>query len=138
MRFIKFDDYGMDLYSNAIIVSRKFVKEHPEAVKGFLKALNHGIKDAMADPKAAVDAVAKREPLIKPDVELAKLEATLADEMSHPEIAKIGLGDISDERMAKAIDILVKAKELPRKPTVSEVFDRSFLPPAAADAVRPR
>ncbi len=47
----------MDLYSNAIIVSRKFVKEHPEAVKGFLKALNHGIKDAIADPQAAIDAV---------------------------------------------------------------------------------
>ena len=109
----------MDLYSNAIIVSRKLAKEHPEAVKGFLKALNHGIKDAIADPQAAIDAVAKREPLIKPAIERARLDATLADEMTHPEIAKIGIGDISDDRMAKAIDILVKAKELPRTPTVS-------------------
>ena len=100
LRLINYGDYGMDLYSNAIIVSRKFIKEHPEAVKGFLKALNHGVKDAMADPKAAVDAVAKREPLIKQDVELAKLQATFADDMSHPEVAKIGLGDINDERMA--------------------------------------
>src|SRR6202045_4024754 len=66
LRFIKFDDYGMDLYSNAIIVSRKLAKEHPEAVKGFLKALNHGIKDAIANPQAAIDAVVTREPLIKP------------------------------------------------------------------------
>jgi NitT/TauT family transport system substrate-binding protein len=131
LRFIKFDDYGMDLYSNAIIVSRKFVKEHPEAVKGFLTALNHGIKDAIANPQAAIDAVAAREPLIKPAIERAKLDATMADEMSHPEIAKIGIGDISDERMTKAIDILVKAKELPRTPKVSEIFDRSFLPPAS-------
>jgi len=128
-RFIKFGDYGMDLYSNAIIVSRKFVREHPEAVKGFLKALNHSIKDAIADPQAAVDAVATREPLIKPAIERAKLDATMTDEMSHPEIAKIGLGDVSDERMTKAIDILVKAKELPRTPAASEIFDRSFLPP---------
>jgi NitT/TauT family transport system substrate-binding protein len=131
LRFIKYDEYGMDLYSNGIIVSRKFVKEHPEAVKGFLKALNHGIKDAIADPKAAIDAVVAREPLVKPDIERAKLDATMAEEMSHPEIAKIGLGDVSDERMTKAIDILVKAKELPRTPALSEVFDRSFLPPAA-------
>jgi NitT/TauT family transport system substrate-binding protein len=139
LRFIKFDDYGMDLYSNAIIVSRKFAKEHPEAVKGFLAALNHGIKDAIADPQAAIDAVATREPLIKPAIERAKLDATMADEMNHPEIAKIGLGDISDERMAKAIDILVKAKELPRTPTASEIFDRSFLPPASErpTAIRP-
>jgi NitT/TauT family transport system substrate-binding protein len=139
MRFIKFGDYGMDLYSNAIIVSRKFVKEHPEAVKGFLKALNHGIKDAIADPQAAIDAVATREPLIKPAIERAKLDATMADEMSHPEIAKIGLGDVSDERMTKAIDILVKAKELPRTPAASEIFDRSFLPPLSErpTAIRP-
>jgi NitT/TauT family transport system substrate-binding protein len=139
LRFIKFGDYGMDLYSNAIIVSRKFVKEHPEAVKGFLGALNHGIKDAIADPQAAIDAVAAREPLIKPAIERARLDATLTDEMTHPEIAKIGIGDISDERMAKAIDILVKAKELPRTPQVTEIFDRSFLPPASErpTAIRP-
>jgi NitT/TauT family transport system substrate-binding protein len=131
LRFIKFGDYGMDLYSNAIIVSRKFAKENPDAVKGFLKALTHGIKDAMADPKAAIEAVAKREPLIKPDIELARLNATFADEMNAPEIARIGHGDISDERMAKAIDILVSAKELPRTPKVNEIFDRSFMPPLA-------
>src|SRR5580704_12143420 len=131
IRFIKFEDYGMDLYSNAIIVSRKFAREHPEAVKGFLGALNHGIKDAIADPQAAIDAVATREPLIKPVIERARLDATLADEMSHPEIATIGLGDVSDDRMAKAIEILVKAKELPRTPATAEIFDRSFLPPAS-------
>jgi NitT/TauT family transport system substrate-binding protein len=130
LRFIKFEDYGMDLYSNAVIVSRKFIKDHPEAVKGFLKALNHGVKDAIADPQAAIDAVVAREPLLKPAIERARLDATLADEMSHPEIAKIGLGDISDERMAKAIGILVRAKDLPRSPSVGEIFDRNFLPPA--------
>jgi len=139
LRFIKYEDYGMDLYSNAIVVSRKFAKEHPDAVRGFLRALNHGVKDTIADPQAAVDAVVKREGLLKPAIERARLDATLADEMSHPEVAKIGVGDISDARMAKAIDILVKAKELPRTPSVGEIFDRSFLPPASErpTSVRP-
>jgi NitT/TauT family transport system substrate-binding protein len=139
IRFIKFENYGMDLYSNAIIVSRKLVKEHPEAVKGFVRALNHGIKDAIADPQAAIDAVVKREPLVKPAIERARIDATMADEMSHPEIAKIGIGDVSDERMTKAIEILVKAKELPRTPTSGEIFDRSFLPPLSErpTSVRP-
>jgi NitT/TauT family transport system substrate-binding protein len=139
LRFIKFENYGMDLYSNAIIVSRKLAKEHPEAVKGFLRALNHGIKDAIADPQAAIDAVVKREPLVKPAIERARFDATLSDEMSHPEIARIGIGDVSDERMTKAIDILVKAKELPRTPAVGEIFDRGFLPPLSErpTSVRP-
>src|ERR1700704_1261745 len=40
MRFINYGDYGMDLYSNAIIVSKKLVKEKPEVVRGFVRALN--------------------------------------------------------------------------------------------------
>jgi NitT/TauT family transport system substrate-binding protein len=131
LRLIRYGDYGMDLYSNAIIVSHKLIKDNPQAVKGFLKALTRGVKDAMADPKAAVESVAKREPLIKPDLELARFQATLTDDMGHPEVAKIGLGDIDEERMAKSIDIMVKAKELPRKPAVKEIFDRSFMPPLA-------
>ena len=131
LRFIRYGDYGMDLYSNCIIVSHKLLAEHPEVVKGFVRALVHGIKDAMADPKAAVEAVSKREPLIKADVELAKFLATMRDEMSHPEIAKIGLGDIDDARMKTAIDILVKAQSLPSTPTPAQVFDRSFMPPKA-------
>jgi NitT/TauT family transport system substrate-binding protein len=139
LRFIKYGDYGMDLYSNAVIVSKKFVSEHPEAVKGFLRAVNRGIKDAMADPNAAVAAVATREPLIKQPVELERLNATLANDMSHPEVAKTGLGDVSDDRLTQAIAILVKARELPNTPKASEVFDRGFLPPASErpNTIRP-
>ena len=42
IRYIKYGDYGMDLYSNAIIVSKKLTKEHPEVVKGLIAAINHG------------------------------------------------------------------------------------------------
>ncbi len=129
IRFINYGDYGMDLYSNAIIASKSLVKEHPEAVKGFLRALNKSIKDAIKDPDAAIASVKKREPLIKTDVERERFDATLADEMNHPELVKVGLGDIDEARLAKSIDILVKANGLPRVPSVGEVFDRSFLPP---------
>ena len=34
LRYINYGDYGMDLYSNAIIVSKKLVKEKPEGRRG--------------------------------------------------------------------------------------------------------
>jgi NitT/TauT family transport system substrate-binding protein len=77
IRFINYGDYGMDLYSNAIIVSKKLAKENPAAVRGLLAAINHGLEDALKDPDAAVAAVAKREPLIKIPVERDRLDATL-------------------------------------------------------------
>ncbi len=46
-------------------------------------------------------------------------------------MAKVGLGDIDDARMKKAISVLVEADKLPRTPDIKEVFDRQFLPPMA-------
>jgi NitT/TauT family transport system substrate-binding protein len=131
IRYINYGDYGMDLYSNAIIVSRKLVKEKPEVVRGLVRAINKGVADSLKDIDAAVAAVAKREPLIKVPVERERFEATLRDEMSHPEIAKIGLGNVDPARLRASIDILVEADKLPRTPSVDEIFTPAFLPAAA-------
>jgi len=85
--------------------------------------------ESLKDPKASVVAVQKREPLIKMDVELERFDATVKEEMNHPEIAKIGLGDVDDTRLKKSIDILVDANKLPRTPEIKEIFTREFLPP---------
>jgi NitT/TauT family transport system substrate-binding protein len=130
LRFLNYGDYGMDLYSNAIIVSKKLAKDNPAAVRGLVAAINHGIEDMLKDPDAAVAAVAKREALIKVPVERERLEATLKLEMNHPEIAKIGLGNVDMARLKRSIDILVEAVNLPRTPTPEEIFTPAFLPPA--------
>jgi len=129
LRWINYGDYGMDLYSNAIIVSKKLIKENPKAVAGFLRALNKAVIDSLKDPQMSVAAVQKREPLIKMDVELERFDATIKDEMNHPELAKLGLGDVDDARLKAGIDILVDADKLPRTPKVEEIFTREFLPP---------
>lgn len=130
-RFINFGDYGMDLYSNAMIASRKLATENPNALKGLLRAIDRGIKDTLKDNDAAIEAVAKREPLINKAIEKERLIATLASEMSHPEAAKIGLGDVDDARFKKSIAIVVEADGLPRMPAPDEIFSRAFLPPLA-------
>jgi NitT/TauT family transport system substrate-binding protein len=131
LRFINYADYGMDLYSNAIVFNRAFVKDNPKAVAGFVKAVNRAINDSLTNPEAAMDAVMKREPLLKRDVEKERLSATIKQEMGHPEIANIGLGDVDGERLKRSIAIVIEANGLPRTPTNDEVFDRSFLPPRA-------
>jgi NitT/TauT family transport system substrate-binding protein len=131
LRFINYGDYGMDLYSNGIIVSKKLVKEKPEVVRGFVHALNMAVIDSLKDPKMAVNTVVKREPLIKFDVEMERMEATLRDEMNHPEIAQLGLGNVDDARLKRSIDVVVEANGLPRTPKPDEIFTRAFLPPTA-------
>jgi NitT/TauT family transport system substrate-binding protein len=129
IRFINYGDYGMNLYSNAIIVSKKLVKDNPAAVKGLIAAINHGLQDTLKDPDAAIAAVVKREPLINAKIERERLDATLKDEMNSPEIATIGLGNVDPARLKRSIDILVDAEGLPRTPSVDEVFTSAFIPP---------
>ena len=131
LRFIKYEDYGMDLYSNAIIVSKALIAQDPNAVKGFLRALNRGLKDANADRKAAVDAVLKREPLLNAAIERERLDLMFNFDMSAPEMKEAGIGDVVDARLERNVRIIGQANNLPRLPAPSEVFNRNFLPPLA-------
>jgi len=131
LRFITYADHGLDLYSNAIVVSKQLAKDNPNAVRGMLRAINRAIKDTLANPEAAMDTVMKREPLVKRDIEKERLLYTLKEEMSGAEIARIGLGDVLDERLDRAIGVVVESNALPRRPARDEVFSRAFLPPRA-------
>lgn len=129
IRFINYGDYGMDLYSNGIIVPKKMAAEKPDMVKGLVRAINRGVADTLADFDAAIESVAERESLINKEVEKERLIATLEDEMAHPELAKTGLGGVDPERFKRAIDIVVEADGLPRTPAPEEIFTADFLPP---------
>lgn len=126
----------MDLSSNCIVVSRSLARNNPQAVRGLLRGIKSGLAAMLAEPDAAVAAVARREPLSDVAVERARLDATVRDEINHPEIARIGLGDVVDERFERGIDIIVRAQALPRRPAMAGVFLRDFLPPLAERITR--
>ena len=98
-------------------------------MRGFLRALFHGIRDTVADPDAAIAALAKREPLIRAPLEREKLAFTMHNDMSDPAIATLGLGAVDPKRLAQSIEIVVAANDLPRAPTAGEIFTADFLPP---------
>ena len=129
--FMFYSDHGMDLYSNAIIFSGDMIEKHPEAIKGFLGALNKAFFYVIANKEEGIDAAMKREPLLKRDVEMGRLVETLDSLILSPELKEIGVGDVKDERLARSIQIVSKTFGLKRTPAASEIFDRSFLPAAA-------
>jgi NitT/TauT family transport system substrate-binding protein len=130
-RFINYVNHGMDLYSNTLVVSRKLARENPKAASGIVRAFNRGLAETLKDLDKAVDAVARREPLIKKDIEKARLIATLKAEMSHPEAARLGIGVVDPDRFRRGIAIVVEANQLTRTPAPEEVFSAAFLPPEA-------
>ena len=125
-------DYGVNLYGNAIIVNPKFAAEHPDAVKGFLRAFMKGLKETVKSPATAVDSVLKRNDVAKKDVELERLNMAIRDNIVTAEVKANGYGGIDTARFAHAIDqIGLTYKFKADKPKPEEIFDASYLPPAA-------
>lgn len=131
IRWFHYADHGIDLYSNGILVSQQLLKDKPQAVAGLVRAIHKGIRDTIANPDAAIEALAKREPLINKVLEKRRLTYTLQSVMFTPEVASAGIGDVSDERLKRSVAQLAGVFELPRQPAPNEVFDRRFLPPLA-------
>ncbi len=128
-RWMFYSDAGLDLYSNGVMVSPKLANERPAAVKGLVRAINQAMREVLANPDAAIDLLAKKEPLLNREIEKQRLLYVARTLIATPEAAELGAGDVKDARMNAAIDTIAAAFELPRKPAASDVFNRSFLPP---------
>jgi NitT/TauT family transport system substrate-binding protein len=128
-RWFYFGDYGLDLYSNGVMVSQKLMKEKPEAVKGLVRAINRSIRECAAAPDSCIDALAKAEPLLNKEIEKRRMLLAFNKQMLTPEAEARGLGDVDEKRLQATIDTIVEAYSLPRKPEMAEVFSRAALPP---------
>jgi NitT/TauT family transport system substrate-binding protein len=128
--WFNFEDFGMDLYSNGLMVSRELLTENPEAVAGLVRAVNRATLEIAGNKDAAVEAIMAFDNLVDPNLELARLEFAMSNLMNAPEVSEIGMGDLMDDRLTRSIGIVAQGYELERQPEASEIFDRSFLPPA--------
>ncbi len=125
-------DYGVNLYGNAIIVNPKFLAEKPDAVKGFLRAFLKGLKDTVRNPSAAVDSVLKRNDVAKKPIELERLNMALRDNVLTPEVKANGFGGVDPARLDRSIEQIGLTYDFKNpKPKAADIFDSSFLPPAA-------
>lgn len=125
-------DYGVNLYGNAILVNPKFAAEHPDAVKKFLVAFVKGLKETVKNPEAAVASVLKRNDVAKKDIELERLKMALKDNILTPEVKANGFGGVETERLDKSVEQIGLTYEFKNgKPKAADIFDASFLPPAA-------
>jgi NitT/TauT family transport system substrate-binding protein len=125
-------DHGVNLYGNTILVNPKFAAEKPEAVKGFLRAFMKGLRDTIANPASAVESVLKRNDVAKKEVELERLQLALKDNILTDEVKQHGFGGVLEDRLDKSIEQISLTYQFKNpKPKGSEIFDFSFLPPAA-------
>ncbi|MBX9911508.1 MAG: ABC transporter substrate-binding protein [Beijerinckiaceae bacterium] len=129
--WMTFGDYGLDLYSNGLMVSQKLLKENPKLVAGLVRATNKAMLEIAKDQNLGMKGVMAFDNLVDEKVEKRRMQYSFSELIVSPEMKEIGVGDIKDDRMARAIGIVVEGYQLTRTPTPAEVFSRAFLPPKA-------
>jgi NitT/TauT family transport system substrate-binding protein len=127
---LKYSDFGANMYGLALVTTKKFADEHPDAVRGVVKALNLGTKDTIADPDAALALLKDRDPMMKLDIEKVRLGLAL-DLTKTPHVAKYGLSVVDPQKLQFTIDAIAAAYDLAAPPAPSAVYTDKFLPPLA-------
>lgn len=137
LTIMPFPDYGVPLYGNAIIASEAFSAANPEAVEGFLRAFNRALGETLADPEGAIEYVRNRDALIDVEMETRRLKLAIDSVIDTEEARANGVGDVDEQRLREAIQLVADAYDLPSVPEPERVFTSRFLPPQEARMIFP-
>lgn len=135
LSFLNYAELGLPLYGQGIIVSRTFLEQHPQAVRDFVRAAARGWREAAADARPSIEAIAAMDGTVKVDLETDRLRWFIDHLVATASTRKNGLGSYDQARLENNIDIVSKGLELPRAPALAEVFDNRFIPPASERAL---
>jgi NitT/TauT family transport system substrate-binding protein len=125
---LNYSDFGANMYGLTLVTTKKFADENPDTVRGVVAALNHGTKDTIADPDAALATMQQRDPMMKLDIEKIRLGLAL-DLTKTKHVVDDGLSVVDPKRLMFTIDAIAEAYKLEAKPDPSSVYTEKFLPP---------
>ena len=134
---LQYPDYGVKLYGNAIIVSPKLIKENPAAIKAFLSAFAKGMKDVIANPKAAIETVKARDGIINSELETRRLQLAIDTVINSPDARAEGFGQINP-RLSLMASQVSDAFNTKNRVNADIIWNGSFLPTAKELDVLPK
>ncbi len=133
---ILFGRNGLDLYGHGVIVNGEFARDHPDAVRGFVKATLRGYLDVVADPAIGIDSVLARNGEARGSVELERLQMAVNDHIATEWVKANGLGGVDMDRLQRSIGRLGLAYKYKTKVEAADIFTDIYLPPKADRMLR--
>ncbi|MFM7567663.1 MAG: ABC transporter substrate-binding protein [Betaproteobacteria bacterium] len=133
---IRYRDYNLDGFGNAVIGTREFIEKHPRTVAAFVKGLNRAMKDLISDPDAAIASLRSRDPLISVETEAARLKLYVRELLLTPNVRENGFSAVDSKKLEATIASVIDAYSLKTTVAGSSVYTDRFLP-AKADRIPP-
>jgi NitT/TauT family transport system substrate-binding protein len=132
---LRYSDFGVNLYGMALVTSRQYADASAATVKGVIKAVNRGLLDTIANPDEGLKILKARDLMMNLDIEKIRLGIAL-ELINTPHVAKDGLSSVTEERLQKTIDDIVRVNKIDKAPTRADIYDDKFLPPIADRMIR--
>jgi NitT/TauT family transport system substrate-binding protein len=132
----KFSDYVDNLYGNALILNKSWAAANPAAAKAVVRGYVRGLIDAKKDPKAAIDALMEREPLLTRSAEEGSLDYSNTNYFFTKRVMEKGVGYHTPDDVTKFIALVGKPFGVERTPAASEIYTDAYLPPPAERMVK--
>ena len=127
---IRYADHGVDLYSNAVIVTPAYAEKNPEVVRGFIRATIKAQNEAIRNPLAMSETLKKKDGTIDAAFEAERLKYLNELLVLTPHVRASGYSTVDAARMTKAIALVADAYGV-TAPALDKVYTDKFLPPAA-------
>jgi NitT/TauT family transport system substrate-binding protein len=126
-----FADFGFNFWGNSLIANPAAVEKNPDLVRRVALAVARSWAAAAKDRAAAISAVTKRDGLLKAETERARMDWVLDKLVLTPDVRQNGIGNMDQQRMERGINVLKEGFQLSTAPTMEQIYDGRFLPPAA-------
>ena len=126
-----YKDYGIDVYGMALWTTVAFADANPKTVAAVVRASNRGLKEAIADPRAAVASLKSRDALLNMDIERDRLLFAHKHVTLTPFVAANGLGTVVPERMRQTVRAVLDSFGIKTDLPLDKVYTDRFLPPQA-------
>ena len=128
---MRYDAYGFDGFGNAVFASKAYVEQNPKTVAAFVRGVNKAMKELIADPKAAIDALKARDGLINTEVETQRLQLYIKELLLTPNVKANGFSAVNQKKLETQIADVLEAFNVKATMTAASLYTDRFLPPKA-------
>lgn len=126
VKFMMFADWGVDVYSNAIVVTDKYAKDNGPLIKRFVRASLKGWEFTLKNPEEAINIMAKYRTEIDKPLMLANLKLII-DLWRTERYKNNGIGWVDDKKMTDSIKIISQYRDLKVDMKSSDLYTNEFL-----------
>ncbi len=122
-----FSDLGLDLYGMGLFASEKAIAGRRDAVRRWTDATMRAVAWAVEHPDEATAIFVKHNQAVSADLARAQWQVVI-DHLLTPVAGERGIGYMTEEKMRRTRDILVKYQKLEGDIPLKDLYTNEFLP----------